>query len=251
MNERTETLDRNHPPTPTKLRRLRSEGVVPRSAVLTTTLSLLGGGLVAAALAGGLLGSLRGMMAEMLSTAARADTDRSLEVLAAPLALAAGVLGGTCLASIGAAAAQGGLRAKFSRLAPDPGRCELFRGLRRMVSVDAAWRLALTAARMAALLAVGAWTLWGLLGELAASTAVGPGGFTALLGRAAGLAALRCGAVLLAAAGLDVLYQRHRFLREHRMSDRELREEIREQSISETSRRRRGQRQERPVDRVA
>lgn len=226
-------------PSPRKLRRARERGEVPQSPLLGAALALSGVALALAAGAEAAFGSWRRLVEVTWSrpvapeAALAAASDTAATILFWPLAAAV---------ALGALASflQVGPLLTAAPLAPDLARLDPDRGLRRVASLaelaPRAGALALTLALLALAAAVLAAALPGLLGRADGAPFVLESG-----ARVLGAFAVRAIGLLALAAACGVAYRRWRFLREQRMSRRELREEQRETEGEPLARRRRAE----------
>lgn len=231
--------ERTEKPTPHKLRRARERGEVPQSPLLGAALAL--GGVTAALWATG-----PSALAAWLGFAERTLSLSRLEPAAA-LAAAADVAASALFWPLLAAVVLGAL-ASFLQvgplftavpLAPDPSRLSPARGLGRMLSASELAPRAGGVALGLSFLLVAALVLRdalpGLFGATGAGFALGAGV------RVLRAFLLRALLLLSAAALVGVVYRRVRFLREQRMTRRELRKEQRETEGEPLAKRRRAE----------
>ncbi|MCY2926879.1 MAG: EscU/YscU/HrcU family type III secretion system export apparatus switch protein, partial [Planctomycetota bacterium] len=212
------------------------------SAAVTMTAAMLANGLTA----GPLMTEMTKMTATMLDfsspSPAQADAGVLLGGAGGVLALAGGVVVAVLAAAVGASLVQTGLLAVGQLFSPDLSRLAPGAGLARMFSARAAMRGLMALAKIALVGGIGVWAIWGNLGEFAA---VGLGGEAAQLAgrivRPVWLAGMGMSLTLLALGVLDWLYQRWQFRREHRMTPRELADELQNTETYKQLRRRTGQ----------
>jgi len=227
-------LDRNEPATEFKLEKARRRGSVPRSNDLTFAGVLLAAvacvhGLAQASLIDGALMLRRGLgfaSREELSTASALAYAETLvvQVLIAVTPIVAVLW--LVAASIAAAQARGVLTAE--PLKPDLSRLNPATGLKRLFSVRALHDLVRSTVKLVAIataMAVWGWHHLDAMLRLAAASPAGvlEGGL-ALLGSAFALLA----GLLVALAILDWGFNRWEFMRQMRMSKREVKDEHKE-----------------------
>ncbi|AKF04532.1 EscU/YscU/HrcU family type III secretion system export apparatus switch protein [Sandaracinus amylolyticus] len=224
--------ERTEEATPKKLRDARRRGDVWRSRELGVAIGLLAGAAVLGATGSAILEALVASFTLALDAAAgRLDAGPGA-ILEAALATAAGALApllivvivsGTlaALAQIGPLFAPDVVAWKLERLDPIAGARKLLSTRSAIELVKIALLLAIVTSVVLATLREG-WRGVASLVARDAHAALSAGGslVEALL--------LRTGAAVLAVALLDVVYQRWRWLRDHRMSQREIEREHRE-----------------------
>ncbi|HUT60467.1 MAG TPA: EscU/YscU/HrcU family type III secretion system export apparatus switch protein [Phycisphaerae bacterium] len=237
--------ERQYPPTPLRLAEARRRGDVPRSADLTRVVSALGA-VVLLSLAAPRLGEelvkmtaalLDGRGESMASAGALAErASAAVQPLAAIVMLTAA---GAFVAAAVAGMVQGGLTISASRLGPDLGRLSPSAGLARMFSRRAGVRLLSALVKLAAVAAVAFFAIRSLLPEIIRLPRLGG---REMLSRSGGWAcglALRAGAVLLALAVLDYLYQRWQHRQDLMMTRLEYLEDLKRMEGSPLARKRR------------
>jgi len=238
--------DKIHPPTPRRRQRARQQGHVARSRDLVAAGVLLAAAAIAWMRGGHLVRLLSGFAVSQLGgdawLAADADfasdlgrvTLQRLAVVLLPL------LGFLLLAAVGSQISQFGLLFLPERLAPDVRRIDPAAGWRRMWSAENCVRLGFALLKLAAVLLVAGWTLWGMRDQVLAA---GAGDVRDLAGASLSIltaVAVRVLVTLAALAVADYAYQRWCYERELWMTDEEMREEMRdEQTDPLVSRRRR------------
>ncbi|MCG8555091.1 MAG: EscU/YscU/HrcU family type III secretion system export apparatus switch protein [Proteobacteria bacterium] len=220
---------RRHPPSARKLRRARRAGQVARSGEPTLVALLLGALALFALLGPSLLARVRQCFDLSLHTIARGGDPvavaRSCTVLAGePLIISAAVVFALSWLSgflqVGPLFSLRAFRIDLARLAPD-------RGFRRIAS-GLAWPLLKSLLKVALVGALSVALLASVRDALALLRADELGH---VAGHAAGLGArtvLHSLAPLALLAVLDVLYQRHRLREELKMTQSELKRELRE-----------------------
>ena len=238
--------ERTQQATARRLAELKRRGLRPRSADLTHALVALAG-MAALGLCGhALLTATRQMTAALLSVqpavpgdldAVGSDLGAAIRPLAGMVVPLAGVM---VVLAITANMVQVGFRAAGERIGPDFGRLLPGAGLKRMLSRRSLVRLVMALAKLTAVVGIGWWTvaesIEGILG--AGGTAAG-----SLPGRAGELVlrlGLRVAAALAGLAVLDWLYQRWEFAQQHKMTPREVAEDLRRAATHEAMAGRRG-----------
>ena len=229
--------DRPLPPTARKLRKARERGEVPRSALASAALVLLGGGAAIALTAEASIASWRAFAARAF--AGEGSLEEAIGVAAGALVWP---LVAVSVAAVSAGVLQVGPLFTAKPLAPDLGRLDPGEGLRRMfsgpeiVGRTAPLLLVLVLAAIAAV--VGLEALRGLAGRVAVAPEAALGFAGTSLGA---LFAYACGAFVVAGA-IALARVRHRYLEDQRMSRRERREEERETRGEPAARRARARR---------
>lgn len=235
FGQRDDTGERNLPPTPHRLAEAKRHGNVARSADLTAAAAIVGGVVVLAMLAGGVLAEARGVMAAVLGGGAGIDCrggaglgDAAAGACWSLTVAVGGLLAALFGVALLAAAVQVGSAAATERLGPDWARLSPSGGLRRMFSARSAVAAALTMAKVLAVAAIGYEAIGSLLGRLSATAGMEAASLAKEIGRSAGGPALRAGLALLAVGAVDWLYQRWQHRRDLRMTRREWMDEMKQ-----------------------
>jgi type III secretion protein U len=232
MSKQANESDQTELPTRRRLRDARRRGEVAKSKELTSTAGLAAWVAIFALAAPFAYGELAGLFALVFDAAPRPSAAamlrvgeaslRALLVVSVPLLALAG-LAGMAMEFVQA----GGLFAP-QRLAPDAGRLNPVAGVKKMFSQQNLVELAKAAVKTLAVLAMVGAVAWSGAGALLRLPEARP----AAVGEAIGALVLAAGAATAFAffglSFLDWLYQRHAFLKERRMSRREIRREARE-----------------------
>ncbi len=222
-------LDRHEPATPHKLERARTQGQTGRSADLPAAAAFGAAMVVGASQGLEMLLALFELARTVWSIPPSALNAQGWHGLASGLLVgAAGVLWpllAICAAAILGAVAQGGFLWSPQALAPDLQRLHPAAGLRRLVSGRALADGLRGLLKLAVFLVVGAWAWQAMAPGLVRLAALPPRGQLALLVQDISRLGLALAAVLLVVAAVDVLWSRRLFLRDMRMSRRELQEE--------------------------
>ena len=221
--------DRTQAASERRLQRARDEGQAPLSREVVAAAGLGAAVLVLSMGGGAIVRPFVGRLQEMLTGMAGATVDRAMGQAgmallagAAPMLLAGAVAGGA------AVLLQTGFLVHVTGLAPDIGRVDPRRGLKRLFGVDNA----ATAVKAVVKLGVLVWAVWsamaGLVPEAARSLTWTPGTLVERFGQALlGLMLTVLGAQTMIAL-LDVGWMRWRHGQRLRMSREELRQEQRE-----------------------
>ena len=219
--------------TPRRLLRAREEGSVALSRDLPSFASLAGAAGVLAMLVPGLAASLVTKLAALLAHAGTitlaAQGPAALALAAgAALRVAAPFAAVALLAGVGTALAQTGLLFRPGAIAPDPGRIDPRRWVRRVVSPDGLFEHGKAFAKLA-ILGVIAWhVLAGGMQAIAGAAFLSPAGLVAAVrSMILGLVSPMLAALALITVA-DLLWVRLRHAGSLRMSREEVRQETRE-----------------------
>ena len=234
MSEASTDLDRNERATSHKLEKAHQRGAVARSAEVVFLGILLAAAACVHGLGERLLGGLGAVLARGLSGAGRGGLGAAAALhelghgLQAGAALVASIVFAVWVAAVGAAVLQ--VRGVFSAhpLRPDFSRLSPAHGLSRMFALRSLHEALRAVLKLVAV--AGAMALWGLdrLGELR-HAALLPAPALARQGLATvGSLLTTLAGVLALVALLDYAVQRWQFLRQMRMSRREVRDEHKE-----------------------
>jgi flagellar biosynthetic protein FlhB len=231
-----EGSDKPHEPTERKLEQARRRGEVPRSADIGAAAAY--GGLLVAAVAGGAwsVGEVGSALATLVAQADRlaplffegapsAPTGGLLAALAPPLAL---WFGAPALAVIGAVVAQRSFIVAPDKLKPKASRLSVIANARNKFGRNGLFEFAKSFAKLLVISAVLAAFLAARLDHVLASVMTAPGPASAAMARFM----IEFLALVTAVAGvmgaLDYFWQRAEHRRRHRMSHKELRDEMKE-----------------------
>jgi len=236
-----DSSDKTEKPTPKKLREARERGQVPRTPDLSVWAALLATTLLLQMTVSRAIPGLRDMLAQMGTVIAHPDNGAAMRFAADAGWKAAGIVAplliGLVVVGVVANVAQVGFKPTAKKLKPDFTRLNPFKGLKRMVSMQAWWELAKGLAKTAVLVLV-AWPV------ISSSLTRMTNGTNGSLPTLAGLTATTALTMLrnVAAAGLviaaaDYAYQRRRIMKQLRMTRQELREELKQQEGSPEMRR--------------
>ena len=228
-----DSSDKTEKPTPKRLREAREKGQVAKTPDLATWTSLLATTILLKLTFNRAASAMPDVLHQMGLVIANPDEGAAGRFAADAAWKAAGVVApmliGTMLVALFANIAQVGFRPTAKKMKPDFGRLNVFKGIKRMVSMQVWWELAKAIAKTLILIAV-AWpavtnTMHALMSGQE-SNAVAMAGLTA----ATALTVLRNVAVAgLLVAAADYAFQRRRVMRQLRMTRQELREELKQQ----------------------
>ncbi len=233
MAQDNDSGDKTEQPTPKKLQDARKKGQVPKSKDLTSTVTLA----VAAALALAAAGLAGGMVAELMDATlqaahqpfALAAPRLAEQALHAVLLLSAVVLLPLAVVGVFTEFLQAGPVWAMEKVTPKLEQMNPVEGVKRMFTMDALVELLKAAAKTALLLLIAWLAVAALLPQLALLPRVQS---PALLGSAlwAATKAMLLWTVTLFAllALLDTVYQRYSFTKKMRMSQRDIRQEMKD-----------------------
>jgi flagellar biosynthetic protein FlhB len=224
--------DKIHEATPHRRQRAREQGQVAKSHDLASAVLLIAALLTLLYLGPGLVEFLGRFARRQLGGEAWLAADGPFAVSqwnVVVLGLARTLLplfGLLVLAAILVNLGQVGFLFVPSKLAPDPSRIDPLKGLRRLLSLSNAVRLAFGVFKIAVVAAVAAWSLWGQRQDILGLSALGVPQIALFVAEIALWTCLKIGAALLLLAVLDYAYQRWKHERDLRMTHQEMREEI-------------------------
>jgi len=232
-------------PTDRRRTQARERGNVPRSVDLTAAGLMLGAAAVFYVLAVPLCRTLAELTAGSLRTASpraitagdAVDRFRSLLQLIAPNVVA--VLLAMMLAAFVWNVVQVGILVAPEVLAPQLGRLNPLAGLRRIFSLAAVMRLAVSLAKLAIVVGIAVWSISAMFPSFAQLTALEPRSTLFYVERSMVKLAFQLSSALVFLALLDFLYQRWRHEQDLRMSKQEVREEMKEMEGDPVMRQRR------------
>jgi flagellar biosynthesis protein FlhB len=243
--EHDDTSQRTEQPTPLRLAEARRRGQVARSRDLSAVLVLLGGLMLVGAAGPRLLAGLAEMTHRLLDGAEASAGDPAsvsdgLWGSVAPVLTTVGlVCGGVVAVAVAASLLQVGPLVAVERIRPDFSRLSPAEGWRRLLSLRSWVRAGLGVVRIGAVTAVAWVTVAGRLREIVAAPRLPAGRLAAEAGKLAWGLGLRIGAVMLALAGVDYLYQRWQHRQDLKITRRDLREDLRQAEGDPHVRRRR------------
>ncbi len=232
MADKDEGADKTEQPTSKKLRDARRDGNVSKSRELTSTVLFLGW------LVGGWM--LMGFMFARI----RMLFDASIAAIQQPFDVAVAEIGGLAFQTllwmslplllvalflgVMTEFLQVGPVATFKKLIPDLNKLNPVKGIKKMFSMDNLVELVKSVFKSAALIFIGGFVLWGMLRDLLLLPHAPP----AAIGTAIWHALVRIGVwtifVFFFVSVLDAWYQKFSFLKQMRMSRRDIKQEVKE-----------------------
>lgn len=224
--------ERTEPATPKKLKKAREKGQVWRSRDLTSALTLVVGSAVLLWFGPSMSENLRGFTASVFREACSGSPPPPELVLQAALSTVV-----TCLVPILLAVMFVGVAANLLQIRPlftlEPIKPQLTRlnpinGLKQIFSVRGLVTALLSLAKIAVVAIVLVWTAATELRNLVLIGRAGPELAIAATSHIVGKLLFRGSLILLGLSLLDVLYQRHRYLKDQRMTKHEVKQEYRE-----------------------
>lgn len=225
--------EKSHAPTPRRRERARQEGKHWKAPDLQGAIALLAAFLVLRwylPFAGRRLADLESAVYQTVQLHGFALGLASTMVLVLRnLALVVGPLAALLMAvGLGTALAQGGISFRLASLAPDLNRIDPAQGIARMFSVQGLWELLKGVLKLAAIGVLVGLFLRGEVGQLAGVMALSLGGMLAFAQRILSGVLLRAAAAYLVVAVADALYQSRSFQQSLRMSNQEVKDEVKE-----------------------
>lgn len=224
--------EKQHEATPHRRQQARERGQVARSQDLASAVLLLGALLLMLYLGEGVAGYLGELARQQLGGDAwlRLDQETAVDRWHALLmklgAATLPLMGLLMLVGVAAHLSQVGLLFLPERLAPDFSRISPLKGMGRLFSVSNAMRLAFGVFKVLIVLGVGVWSLWGDLDRILAVSAMDVPNIAAFVAEITFWTCLKIGIALLLLALLDYGFQRWKHEQDLRMTDQEIREEM-------------------------
>lgn len=232
MAAKDQGADKTEQPTPKKLRDARKEGNVAKSKELTSTVLVFGWLVGGWLLMGFMYGRMKLLFDESIDAIQLPFRQAVMEMgmlayetllwLSLPL-LALAVFLGLIVEFL-----QVGPIATLKKLTPNIAQMNPVEGLKKMFSMDNLVELVKSVFKSAALIFIGGFVLWGMLRELLTLPYAPP----AAMGQAVWHGLLRIGIwtifVFFFVSVLDAWYQKFSYLKQLRMSRRDIRQEIKE-----------------------
>jgi flagellar biosynthetic protein FlhB len=227
-----DSSDKTEKPTPKRLREAREKGQVAKTPDLATWVAMLATTVLLQMTFQRGAKVLPDMLRQMAIVIAHPDEGAANKFAAGAMWKTVGVLApmliGMMVVGLMANIAQVGFKPTSKKLKPDFGRLNVFKGIKKMVGVQAWWELGKAIAKTAVLIAVA----WPAFTHAMTSLSNGSGGAFDIAGFTAktALTILRNVSVAgLAIAGADYAYQKRRTMKQLRMTRQELREEMKQQ----------------------
>jgi flagellar biosynthesis protein FlhB len=231
--------DRTEKATPKKIDEARRKGQVARSREVNTALSLLALFGVLAAMGGWLLSGFAGVMSGALSSAGTADpitpasgwgvlleTGDSILRLTAPFAIAGLIVGIVATAGqVKPGLVPGALTPRFSALSPK-------NGIKRILGPRSLVTLLKDLIKVVVTGAVAYGMLKGAIPDMTVLLGAGPGPLLDVVSRLVLRIGFTIGAVYVAIAVLDVLYERWQHAKDLRMTKEDVKREAKEGDVN-------------------
>jgi len=224
--------DKTHDATPHRRRQARQEGQVAKSQDLVSAVTLVGAAAALLVLGGALVAFLGELTESQLGQVTSLSTDA--EQVASQSRVLLWELARTVLPIIALIAALGvvanlvqtGLLFVPGKAKPDWSRVSPLKGLKRLFSISNVMRLGFGIFKVAIIAVVALLSLWGRRQELANLGALEVGQIAVFLTEITLWTVLKIGIALLVLAILDFAFQRWKHSRDLRMTDQEMREEM-------------------------
>lgn len=232
--------DKTHDPTPRRRQQARQAGRVAQSHDFNSAILLVGSLTLLIVAGGGLIGFLSDFMRDALGgNAWRAwiDADQTGTQLASDqigaLVRDVGrvllpIVAGGALLALGASLLQGGFGFWPGRAAPDWSRVNPATGAGRVFSGASVARVLFGLFKIGVVGTIAAWDLWHQREELVSLAGLAPGELAAQAWDICFSTCVKIAGALLVLAAVDYLHERWRLERELRMTQQELRDELRE-----------------------
>jgi type III secretion protein U len=219
MSEKTEQ------PTSQRLKDARKKGQLPRSKLLSSAATTLGGVTVLLALAPASAARLRDWTIAVLTRPELSAKAALSEALVMVVALAGPVLAGALLASFAVSAASAGFQLNTDVVAPKLERVDPFAGFKRLFSA----RQLVEIAKALAVAAIVVWVVWSAVREFAptalrAVNLEGTGSLVAVL-KLLSPVLFRCAAIISVLGVGDYLLARRRHVKDLMMTREECKQE--------------------------
>ncbi len=226
--------ERTEEATPRRRAEARKRGQAPRSGEIPGAVALMVGALVLRAVGPLIWQTLTLTLTNNLSSISRPDLSQrdALGLIGGAAATIGLAVAPVLLALAAAALAAGLLQTNFvfstKALTPQFDKLNPKNGIKRLISITAAFELLKMSARLTILAFVAANTLMSLTSQVMALGQVGILGAPGLLGQIAFSLIIRVAFAGLVLAAVDYAYQRWHFGREMRMTKQEIRDEQRQ-----------------------
>lgn len=232
MADKDQGADKTEQPTSKKLRDARKEGNVAKSKDLTSTVVVLGWLMMGWLMMGFMYGRMKllfdkclAAMQQPFETAVAEMGSLAFETL---LWLSLPFLAMAFSIALLVEFLQVGPVLTFKKIIPNVGQLNPVEGLKKMFTMDNLVELVKSIIKSAALLGIGAFVLWGMLRELLTMPFAPP----AAIGSAVWHALLRIGVwtifVFFFVSAIDAWYQKFSYLKQLRMSRRDIKQEVKE-----------------------
>jgi flagellar biosynthetic protein FlhB len=227
-----DTSQKTEAPTPRRIKEAREKGQVAKSQDLSTWVGMLATIVLLQMTVTRGASAMRSTLEEMGVVIAKPSVPAAMRFTVTSSWKAVGVvtpmLLGMMLVAIVAGFSQVGLRPALKKLKPDFGRLNVFKGIKRTFGGAVWWELAKSVAKIAVLIAI-AWPT--VTHAVSAFTKMRNGSMVSLaaISAEAGITLLRNVAIAgIAIGAIDYIVQRRRIMKQLRMSQHEVREELKQ-----------------------
>jgi flagellar biosynthetic protein FlhB len=234
--------EKTEKPTPRRLREAREKGQIARTPELSVWASVLATTVLLQTTVTRAASALRELVTDMGPAIAHPDTGSAARFAAdagwKAAAILAPMLIGMMVIGLAVNIAQVGFKPTGKKLKPDFSRLNPFKGIKRMVGMQAWWELGKSLLKTALLAVVALPVVANAMHTLTGNTADGSMGAIAAFTAHTALTLLRnVAAAGLGVAALDYAIQKRRVMRQLRMTRQEVREELKQQEGSPEMRR--------------
>ena len=216
-------------PTEKRKREAVRDGQVPRSADVSSWLTVLSLSMLAPAMVRQLHALFDRLMAGVADVVAHPEPDRALAVFGlagtGSLKVLAPVLLASCVVAIAGGAMQGGLRISTKRFKPKFDKLNIAKGVKHMLGAQAAWGLVKSLLKLAATLVVALVVLKAAAGRFTGTGAWSLSSATSITGSSALRLVRMVGLIGLLIAALDYGMERRRVGKSLMMSPDEVKRE--------------------------
>lgn len=234
MSDTNDAASRTEEPTPRKLEQAREKGDVAKTPDLAPLASLMaaasvlavGGNYFTQQIATALTPFFDHPDAILLEGPGMAVVMRHAALAAAPLLLA--VMGAAGIAGAAGNLIQHGLLYAPHKLKPDFARISPLGGFKRIFGIDGLMQFFKSIAKLVLVTVIAWWVLRPHLSGLQNLTQLEPGGMIPFAMDILRRLVFAVAGVMLALAGFDWFWQRHRFMQRMRMSKEELKEDYKQ-----------------------
>jgi flagellar biosynthetic protein FlhB len=232
--------DRTEKATPKRRQRAREQGQVARSADAGGSLVLAAGLFCLSLLGPEIVSSSAQAFRQILAEIAHpglvtssAGLQELLYTMLRTLLVTVGPIAGVCVATgVVAGVAQVGFHPSLKALAPNFRRINPISGLRNLLSPNLLFEVLKTLAKVGAVGAVAALALVGNMGGLASQVGLPPAALGQVMGAKAMEIAQHATFAYLLIGAIDLIWQRRRHARQLRMTKQEVKDELRQYSVS-------------------
>jgi flagellar biosynthesis protein FlhB len=228
-----DSSDKTEKPTPKRLREARERGQIAKTPDLATWTSLLATTILLQMTFRHAAAVMPDVLRAMGLVIAHPDQGSACRFAADAMWKTAGVVApmliGMMLVGLLANVAQVGFKPTAKKMKPDFGRLNVFKGIKKMVSMQAWWELGKALAKTVLLIAVAWPALTHTMQLLSSGSDASAFGMAALTATTALTILRNVAAAGLVVAAADYAYQKRRVMKQLRMTRQELREELKQQ----------------------